>query len=121
MGYFPDVHVDYAVHDDNSSCTAGDAPLAKRLAVAQNLVTGYEWLRRQVVFTAPEKRAWRRRLSREYFWHLGYTCLWQNGRQREARTAFRRGLALSPWDWRKWKTACTCELRQMIRRSQPAN
>ncbi len=68
------------------------------------LVLGFEDMRNQLRLSHAEKRALNRRLSREYFWRLGYAVLWRNGKRREALTVFRRGLWLCPWNLVYWKT-----------------
>jgi glycosyltransferase involved in cell wall biosynthesis len=102
IAYLDHVHVIYRVHAGNSSAVQGD--VEKRKRVFKLLIAGFERLADEVSLTPGERRILRRRLSREYFWHLGYTLLWVNGQRREALRMFRRGLAYWPWDWRCWKT-----------------
>jgi glycosyltransferase involved in cell wall biosynthesis len=104
LAYLNDVHMIYHVHDENSSASCLDASLEKRATIFRCLIRGYEDLRTQVQLTPAESRALNLRLSREYFWHLGYAIYWQHGRRQEALDAFRRGLRLRPWEWRYWKT-----------------
>lgn len=102
FAYFDNVHVLYRIHDANSCATGSSLP--RSIRVYQACIRGFEDLAHQVTLSGPEKRALRRRLNREYFWHLGYSLLWQNGRPDEAFAMFRRGLRAWPWDWRCWKT-----------------
>jgi glycosyltransferase involved in cell wall biosynthesis len=111
LAYFDNIHVIYHEHEQNSSATGSDRNLEKRLQIFRALVRGFEELRGQVAFGPAEERALRRRLSREYFWHLGYALLWQNGQRREALAMFRRGLRLSPWDLSLWKTYLLARVR----------
>jgi glycosyltransferase involved in cell wall biosynthesis len=104
LGYFDKVHAVYHVHGDNLSSAGSQSSLARRLKVYQELIDCHEYLRRQVRFSAAEAKALRQRLNQEYFWHVGYSLLWQNGRRDEALAMFRRGLGLWPWSWRCWKT-----------------
>lgn len=104
LGYFDAVHVNYHVHESNSSAAAKEASLDKRLRVQQAVAGGFERLLSEVTLSKSERRALRRRLSQEYFWLLGYSVLWENGRHNEAIRMFRRGLCFWPWDFRFWKT-----------------
>ncbi len=118
LGFLDAVHVEYRVHDSNSSGAAKGTNLEKRLRVQQVLVDCFERLPKEVPLTSTERRALRRRLSKECFWLLGYALLWQHGRRSEAVCMFRRGLRHWPWDWRCWKTYCTAKLRCFIDRRQ---
>ena len=64
-----------------------------------------------MAFTTPQRRALRRRLSREYFWSLGYHGLWKTGQTAGALEAFRRGLTLYPCDPSFWKTYLLATVR----------
>lgn len=102
MAYLDAVHVAYCVHDHNSSAAGAD--FDRTVRVIGELIAGYEALGRQVRLSGVESRALRKRLSREYFWCLGYQ-LWQRPARRvEALDMYRRALRLWPWDWRYWKT-----------------
>jgi glycosyltransferase involved in cell wall biosynthesis len=111
LAYFNRVFVDYYEHDSNSSGSGSDKDVEKHLTIMKALVRGYEQLGREVTLTRREERALRRRLSREYFWHLGYSLLWRNSRRREALAMFERGLKLWPWDAACWKTYFLARLR----------
>lgn len=111
MGYLNDVHVQYHVHDANSSAPASDQSLDRQLSVYGPLVRGFEALAAQFDWTALERRELKRRLGRGYFWHIGYALLWQGGRQGEALTAFRKGLDFWPWNPTWWKTYLLARLR----------
>lgn len=101
--YYMETHFIYRVHDDNSSASSSSRPSDKMLPIFRELVEGFEQLSREVSFNRSQRRALRRRLSREYFWHLGYHGLWLTGRRHDALAAFRRGIALYPWDFSFWK------------------
>src|SRR5262249_29850502 len=104
LGYFDRVHCVYRVHDDSSSARSSPGTLDKAVAGLHELVSAYEELPSHVHLTPREHKTLRRRLADEWFWTLGYSLLWQNGRRTEALEAFRRGLRLQPWDHRLWKT-----------------
>ncbi|MFL5341520.1 MAG: glycosyltransferase family 2 protein [Gemmataceae bacterium] len=114
LGYFDKVHVVYNVHAANSSGAALGASPEKLLFIFRALVRGYEDLRKELRFTPAENRALNRRLSQEYFWNVGYTLLWRQGKHDEALTALRRGLRLWPWEWRYWKTYLTVAVRSAL-------
>jgi len=103
FAYFDRVHTVYQTHDANSSLSGGNKVLEKRLRLQLAIVEGFERLAKSGVLRPSERRALKRRLSEEYFWHVGYSLLWMNGRRSEAKHMYRRGLALWPWNWRYWK------------------
>ena len=104
IAYYMEPHFIYRVHGDNSSASADGQSQEKRLAIFRELVDGFEQLSQEIAFTKRQRHALRRRLSQEYFWHLGYNGLWQAGRRRDALAAFRRGISLRPWHLPMWKT-----------------
>lgn len=104
FAYIDAVHHVYHIHEANSSGSSRDLPFEKQVRIYSELIRGFEELPRQVQLTPGQQRALDGRLSREYFWHLGFATYWRSGRQREALAAYRRGLGLAPWHWRYWKT-----------------
>lgn len=114
VGYLNNIHFIYYVHGANSSASSNES-VEKHLRVIEGLVQGWEELRKQVQLTPTETRALNVRLSQEYFWSLGYSLLWSNGRQREALQMYRRGLKLCPWNLRYWKTYLLALVRTMVR------
>jgi hypothetical protein len=88
----------------------------KTVRVLEGVVRGYDDLRRQLKFTRAERRALHRRLSRQYFWQLGYAGFWQHGRRREALEMYRRGLRLCPWNLWYLKTYALAWLRSAVAR-----
>jgi glycosyltransferase involved in cell wall biosynthesis len=116
LGYFDDVHVIYHVHPDNSSA-AGPGSIEKQVRVFRAMAEGYETLRGRVVLSPMEKRSLDRRLSRAYFWGLGYVLLRQRGREAEALAFLRRGMGLWPSNPRYWKTYFLSWLRVRLGRA----
>jgi len=114
FAYFDDVHVNYHVHDQNSSGSSAAISQAHSFAVLDEQVRGFTYLSQQVTLAPSQTRALRRRLSREYFWHLGYVSLWQHGKRREALEAFKKALRLWPWDARYWKTYLVARARVLV-------
>jgi GT2 family glycosyltransferase len=113
LAYFDQVHVVYHVHPDNSSAASGGS-LDKLVQITQQLVLALEELGQQVRLNGPERRALRRRLAREYFWHLGYALLWQHGNRRGALEMYRRALQAWPWDLWCWKTYMLATIRTIV-------
>jgi glycosyltransferase involved in cell wall biosynthesis len=111
IAYLNDVHLIYRIHENNSSASTHSTCADKHARVFLAMIAGLEQLGTQVPLTASQKRALRRRLAQECFWHLGYALFWRNGQLPEALAAFRRGLRHWPWDWRLWKTYLTTRLR----------
>jgi glycosyltransferase involved in cell wall biosynthesis len=104
FAYFLEPHVIYQVHGDNSSASATASSLAKHVEIYSELTVGIEQLLSELSLSPRERRALRKRLGREYFWHLGYVGFWQAGRRAEALDMYRRGLSAWPWHPNAWKT-----------------
>jgi glycosyltransferase involved in cell wall biosynthesis len=117
VGYIDDVHVQYHVHDANSSASAIGQTLEAQLAIYRPLVRGFEALQRESGWSTRERRALAQRLCREYFWHIGYAVLWKGGRRRDALESFRAGLRQWPWNVACWKTYLLARLRLAVSRS----
>jgi glycosyltransferase involved in cell wall biosynthesis len=103
LAYLDAVHVDYRIHDGNSSASAKGLRDDKRIRLMEGLVRGYEGLLTELNLTSAERRALKRRLSQQYFWSFGYASLWQCGRRHDAIAAYRKAIRHWPWDWRYWK------------------
>jgi glycosyltransferase involved in cell wall biosynthesis len=116
FGYLDEVQVVYCIHGQNSSAAGVGSDPARTVRVIRELIAGYEAMRACVPLGVPDARALDRRLSREYFWRLGYT-LWQmpSGRT-EALRMYRRALGLWPYDLRFWKTYLLAISRQIVAR-----
>ena len=104
LGYFDAIHVEYRVHDNNSSAAGAAVDRQRQARVLRLLAEGYERILAEPGWNAGHRRTLRRRLATEYFWKLGYATLWTSGQREEALAMFRRGLQHWPWDWRCWKT-----------------
>jgi glycosyltransferase involved in cell wall biosynthesis len=104
FGYLDAVQVIYRVHDANSSASGLNMDIQQRLTISLELARGYEELLASDLVNGADRRAVRKRLNREYFWHAGYALLWQHGRRREALEMFARGLQRWPWSAACWKT-----------------
>jgi glycosyltransferase involved in cell wall biosynthesis len=115
LAYMDNVHVIYHVHDAHSSGAGHNDSLDRRLNVCKAVARGFEELRDEVRMSEAEHRALNQRLSREYFWTLGYALLWQQGRRAEAIEMFRRGLRLHPWNFKYWKTYLLALTRSKLR------
>ncbi|MCC7009108.1 MAG: glycosyltransferase family 2 protein [Acidobacteria bacterium] len=114
LGYLDAVHVQYHVHEANSSGSATGQSAARKLAVYEPVVRGFQDLVQEFDWTPSERRELAQRLAREQFWHLGYAVLWSAGRRREALAAYRAGLRAWPWSIRCWKTYFVALVRTMI-------
>ncbi len=108
FAYFDNVHTVYRIHSANT-CSRSDSE--RQLQNMHELVRAYESLLQFASLSNAERRSLRRRLNREWFWHLGYSVLLANGLRTDALQAFRRGLWHWPWDWRCWKTYALARIR----------
>jgi glycosyltransferase involved in cell wall biosynthesis len=120
IGYFDNVHLVYYVHAENSSGASATMSVDKKMKMFEVLARAYADLADEVGLTRPQRRALRKRLSRDYFWGMGYWLLWSNGRRREALRMFRRGLAWWPYDLRYWKTYLLALARSAVARRPAA-
>ncbi|QDS88342.1 GalNAc(5)-diNAcBac-PP-undecaprenol beta-1,3-glucosyltransferase [Rosistilla ulvae] len=120
FAYFDSVHVEYCVHDNNSSGAALNLPRHKQLRLSEGLIRGYEQLSEQVALSGASKLALRRKLAKLYMWHLGYHSHWRFGDKQAAIAAYRKSIQLDPWNWRYRKTyllalarpVCTTDAQQ---------
>ena len=115
LAYFDAVHVRYHVHGENSSGAAKDASVQKRRRLFETLVAGYERLPAEIQLSGAERRALRRRVARELFWHLGYSTYWERGDRTGATRVFRRALRVWPWNPALWKTYLLAVFRTLVR------
>jgi hypothetical protein len=101
------------MHDQNSS-GASNTSIEHLVNAFRPLVLALQRFPSELPLNREEKRALNKRLGREYFWHLGYSVYWQNGRGPEALEMFGRGLAAWPWDPAAWKTYLLSRLKLAI-------
>jgi len=116
LGYLPDVHVIYRIHEGNSSASSTGTNRESLARIRRESIVGLERLDQELAFSAEQRRALRRTLSHHYFWDLGYVCYWETGDVTRAFESFRRGLHLNPTDYRMWKTYAACLIRSKYRR-----
>ena len=114
FGYLDQVHVEYRIHESNSSAAGNDVELSRQERVLSLMIDGFEWLRTNVDLPPDAMRALRKRLAHDLFWKLGYSTCLQQGKQAEGLQAFRRALRHWPWDWRCWKTYWLTRIRSFI-------
>jgi glycosyltransferase involved in cell wall biosynthesis len=110
------VHVIYHLHDQNSSAAGSDSNLERHLTIHKAVARGFEELGEELSLRPAERRALRQRVCQEYFWHLGYSLLWQHGRREEGLAMYARALRHWPWDWRCWKTYLLALIRTRVGR-----
>lgn len=116
IGYLDNVHVQYHVHDSNSSGSAtGPVSLDRQRRLLEPLVRGFEHFREECALTPSELVALKRRLHRECFWHLGYSVFKARGMYGDALSWFRRGLREWPWSARAWKTYAVTTVQALMR------
>ena len=128
LAYIDDIHLTYFVHDENISNVtesvnrqAGGEVSASRLAkmvrVQEQLVQLFEELDGCDAISVDERRTLKHRLSREYFWTLGYGIYWRHRQFDSAFKCFRQGIRHRPLHLPYWKTYCTSLLKYPFLRS----
>lgn len=110
FAYYDAPHVVYHVHANNSSAVGRIAP-DKHVRLFRALVAGYERVRERAPLTPAQYRALNRRLSREYFWNLGYVLLRQPGGTAEGLGYMRKAIRLWPTNPGYWKAYSLARLR----------
>lgn len=113
FAYFKDVHLLYRLHSSNSSAAGEVVEYDRQLRVLKEMIDGYERLSRCASLSQDIRRALRKRVSRDLFWSLGYSTLWENGKKAEAIQAYQRGLRMWPWNPYFWKTYLLARLRKL--------
>lgn len=116
IGYIDDVGVVYRVHADNSSAAATGQSLERRLRVYEAVAKGFEGLPTRTRLSKREVSALNKLVGNEYFWHLGYSTLWQTGHRDECFRMFHKALRLRPFHLPFWKTYLLCRLSSWIAR-----
>jgi len=116
LAYFDHQHVEYRVHDSNSSATKQSSDASKVLRVMVPYVRRLEWVLENVFLPRNAARALRRNISGLYVWHLGYTLHVHGGESAQANAMLRRGISYDPWRLRYWKTYCAVNLRRILSR-----
>lgn len=104
IGYYDDIHVDYVVHESNSSAAGSNVEFERQARVLRLLIEGYERILANQNWTFTQRCALRKRLLSEYFWKLGYATYWRAGHRSQALATFRQGLLRWPFDIHCWKT-----------------
>ncbi|MFZ4083412.1 MAG: hypothetical protein ACOYKN_19445, partial [Pirellula sp.] len=104
FAYFNNVHVEYRVHDSNSSGSATVMNFAKKEKLIKGLIEGFENLPKQIQIGESGMRRLRARLADLYMWQLGYSVYWEWGKARLARRAFLHAISLKPTRFNYWKT-----------------
>jgi glycosyltransferase involved in cell wall biosynthesis len=111
FAYFDNVHVEYRVHDSNSSGSATVMNFEKKEKIIKGLIEGFENLPNQIEIGEPGMRRLRCRLADLYMWHLGYSVYWKWGKARLARRAYMHAISLSPKRLSYWKTLISSLLK----------
>jgi len=114
LGYLLDVHVIYRIHEGNSSASASTVDTDALYRIRMENVIALKRVQGEVTLTRSQQRALRRCLARTYFWDLGYACLLRSGKTSSALKDFRRGLSLTPGDFRMWKTYLATVFRSVF-------
>ena len=114
LAYYDNVHVVYRIHASNSSAVGDHKALESLVRVHVGLIRGYERLLTESRLSRNERRALKRRLSREYFWNLGYSLYWQRGNADNAIACYRRGIAFNPMNPMQWKTLAIATIKRQL-------
>ncbi|MEM6333420.1 MAG: glycosyltransferase family 2 protein [Planctomycetota bacterium] len=110
LAYLPAVHVEYRVHDDNTSAVDGQAAWPRRRRSLRRYAAALRYLRRSIDPAArPAEHALvTEALADLMFWRLGYHALPLD--RRDALRSMRHALSLAPHEPRRWKTYAAARL-----------
>ncbi|TWT33779.1 Chondroitin synthase [Posidoniimonas corsicana] len=104
LAYINDVHLEYSVHTDNISNASSASSISKAIDNECELIELFRDIQSVPDLPVHLHSAVRKRLSREYFWRLGYGVYWRHRRYRSAFKCFRQGLKYRPLHLPYWKT-----------------
>ena len=104
FGYLTDVHGVYCIHANNASAGCKGADAEKYIRLRKALIRGFEEVRKEEKLSSRQSEAIDQRIAKEHFWDIGYNVFWLGGRKGEAISQYLRGLKLTPFDFKKWKT-----------------
>ncbi|MEO0587751.1 MAG: hypothetical protein AAF078_08940, partial [Planctomycetota bacterium] len=110
LAYLPAVHVEYRVHDGNTSAVDGQAAWPRRRRSLRRYAAALRYLRRSIDPAAQpvEHARVTEALADLMFWRLGYHALPLD--RRDALRSMRRSLSLVPGQTRRWKTYAAARL-----------
>jgi len=104
FAYFNSVHVEYRVHDSNSSGSSTVMNFAKKEKIIKGLIAGFEDLPKQIDIGEPGMKRLKTRLAELYMWQLGYSTYAVYGKIGMARKAYMQAIKLNPTKVQYWKT-----------------
>jgi glycosyltransferase involved in cell wall biosynthesis len=111
IGWLEQPHVLYRIHQANSSSAGSAQKPGQRINVARAVVAVYEQLLSELPADHPDRDELRRTVARETAYTLGYNALRAAGHHDQALAAYRRSIAVWPWDWRYWWSCAVACLR----------
>ena len=111
LAYVDRALVDYRAHQGGVTDGARTGKPEALIAQAQEYARGYDFVLSELAGNRRAMRLIERAAAHRKFWIEGYLGLWALGRRREAFAAYRKALALSPLDWKMWKTWAACVVR----------
>ena len=118
LGYFLDVQSLYRIHHNNTSFVGGQpASLPRRVQAYECSVGFCRILMQKSCFNQNEIKAFRKRISEDLFWKLGYATYLAHGLDSEANNCFRTALSVIRWrNFAMCKTYFVQKAKRFIRR-----
>jgi glycosyltransferase involved in cell wall biosynthesis len=109
--------VTYFVHDNNTSDTdINGSNIDKRILTMKALIMSYEQTFKLVSLNKKEVKALQARLSKDYFWKLGYSLCAQSNRYKEALKYMKIGLSYNFYELRYYKTISITFIKSVVYR-----
>ncbi len=112
------VTVLYNVHGENMSDTADeDGNYEQRIQVLKALLDSYEKTPKYIQLSSNQRKVLKRRISKDYFWKLGYSLYWKGGYTDLAIKTYIRALMYDPSQVKMWKTLVLALLKYPVVRN----
>ena len=102
FAYLNDVHVDYVIHDSNSSSIAKNLSSRKKIAINKSINSSYDRLKKQLALNHHQRKIVDRRNALNY-WQLGYRHR-DLGEPSSALKCFWEALRREPTQYVYWKS-----------------
>ena len=113
MAFIDAIHVRYHVHGENISDTnKKELDFEKRIRALEQLIASKKSLPNLVQLNSKERQAFKKQLSRELFWELGYSLYQDSGELYKAMKCYLEAIYLYPYTPKYYKTLAGSIIRR---------
>jgi tetratricopeptide (TPR) repeat protein len=115
MAFIDAIHVRYHVHGENISDTnKKELDFEKRIRALEQLIASKKSLPNLVQLNSKERQAFKKQLSRELFWELGYSLYQDSGELYKAMKCYLEAIYLYPYTPKYYKTLAGSIIRRLL-------